>query len=241
VTAEDVGTCADDMVLIRERTAHVVGLPEERGGTGDPSPVTARGVLAAITACLEHRFGDPSPAGRRVCVIGAGHVGTHLARMLAQAGAGLVVSDVDPSRRALAAELGGDWADPGTALTEPCDVLAPCALGGVIGTAGAGELRCEIVCGAANNVLADDSAAAALEARGILYAPDFVANAGGLISVYSELRELDRDDVFALADGIAASIRGILAAAEAAGETPHEAALRLARERLALTPAGAAA
>ena len=241
VTAEDVGTCAADMEIIHERTAHVVGLPAELGGTGDPSPVTARGVLAAIRASLEHRFGDPSPAGRRVCLVGAGHVGTHLARMLSDAGADLVLSDLDPSRHDLAVELNAAWRMPETALNEPCDVLAPCALGGMIDAGTAGELRCGIVCGAANNILTDDPAAAALDAHGILYAPDFIANAGGLISVYAELRGLERDEVLALADGIAETLHDVYATAAAAGITPLAAAQRIAAERLALAPATAAA
>jgi leucine dehydrogenase len=241
VTAEDVGTCAADMEVIRERTSHVVGLPEDRGGSGDPSPITARGVLAAIHACLEHRFGDPSAAGRRVCLIGAGHVGSNLAGLLALEGAELVLSDVDDSRRALAAELKAGWVAPAESLVEPCDVLAPCALGGVIGTSNVDELRCDIVCGAANNILADDSAAEALHARGILYAPDFVANAGGLISVYAELHGLPREEVLELADGIAASIADILETAESGEETPLAAARRIAEGRLVADAAAAAA
>lgn len=241
VTAEDVGTCAADMAVIRERTAHVVGLPEDRGGTGDPSPVTARGVLAAIHACLEHRFGDRSPAGRRVCLIGAGHVGSHLARLLTAEGAELVLSDLDDSCRALAAELGAGWADPADSLAVPCHVLAPCALGGVVDARTAEELRCEIVCGAANNILADDSAAETLHDHDILYAPDFVANAGGLISVYAELHALPRDEVLTLADGIEAAIGDILESAAERGGTPLAAARRIAEERLSAERAAAAA
>jgi leucine dehydrogenase len=241
VTAEDVGTRASDMVVIQERTAHVVGLPRELGGSGDPSPVTARGVLASIRACLKHRFGQGSPAGCRVCIVGVGSVGTHLAHMLAAAGADLVLADVNPGRRALADELGARWADAEEALLQPCDVLAPCALGGAIDRAVARELSCEIVCGAANNVLAEDTVAGALADRGVLFAPDFVANAGGLISVYAELRDLDRAEVLELADGIADAIEAILVTAEELDRTPLEAARRLAEKRLALSPAATAA
>ncbi|HKG36889.1 MAG TPA: Glu/Leu/Phe/Val dehydrogenase dimerization domain-containing protein [Solirubrobacterales bacterium] len=241
VTAEDVGTCAADMVMIRERTSHVVGLPEELGGTGDPSPATARGVLAAIAASLEQRFDDPSTVGRRVCLIGAGHVGTHLAHMLAEAGADLVISDVDPTRRDLATELDAGWTDPEAAPFEPCDVLAPCALGGVVDSPTATRLRCAIVCGAANNVLTGDAAADVLQARGILYAPDFIANAGGLISVYAELRGLDREEVLALADGIGGTLRDVYATSTEEQITPLAAAQRIAAGRLALAPASAAA
>jgi leucine dehydrogenase len=240
VTAEDVGTEAADMATIAERTSHVVGLPGERGGSGDPSPVTARGVLAALRACLEHRFGDPSLKGVRVTVVGAGHVGSRLARLLAGGGAELTMTDVDPSRRALAEELGAAWIEPDDAIFAECDVLAPCALGGVIDAATVERLRCQIVCGAANNVLADESLAADLTRRGIVYAPDFIANAGGLINVYAELHQLDRDAVTALVDHIGAAILHVLGEADRHHTTPLAEAQSLALGRLRAAPAAAA-
>ncbi|MBS1891175.1 MAG: Glu/Leu/Phe/Val dehydrogenase family protein [Actinobacteria bacterium] len=238
VTAEDVGTDAADMAVIAERTAHVLGLPGERGGSGDPSPVTARGVLAALRACLEHRFGDPSPAGRGVCVVGAGHVGGRLARLLAAEGAQLMLSDLDPARRALAAELGAAWLEPEAAILADCDVLAPCALGGVIDAATVGRLRCRIVCGAANNVLADERLAVDLARRGIVYAPDFIVNAGGLINVYAELHQLDHEAVTGLVDHIGVTVGRVLDAADHNGTTPLAEAQALALQRLggALSP-----
>jgi leucine dehydrogenase len=232
VTAEDVGTSAADMAVIAERTSHVVGLPGERGGSGDPSPVTARGVLAALRACLDHRFGDPSLEGVRVCVVGAGHVGGRLARLLVGGGAEVTMTDVDPSRRALAGELGATWIDPADAILADCDVLAPCALGGAIDAETVDRLRCEIVCGAANNVLADEGLAAELTRRGIVYAPDFIANAGGLISVYAELHRLDRQAVTGLVDHIGEAIGVVLDAAERHGTTPLAEAQSLALRRL---------
>jgi leucine dehydrogenase len=232
VTAEDVGTGAADMAVIAERTSHVVGLPDERGGSGDPSPVTARGVLAAMRACLEHRFGDPSPRGARVCVVGAGHVGGRLARLLVGAGAEVTIADLDPSRRALAEELGARWMEPGEAILADCDVLAPCALGGVIDAATAERLRSGIVCGAANNVLAEDRVALDLTRRGIVYAPDFIANAGGLISVYAELHHLDRKGVADLVDHIGTTIGLILESADRHDTTPLAEAQSLALGRL---------
>lgn len=240
VTAEDVGTGAADMAVIAERTSHVVGLPGERGGSGDPSPVTARGVLAALRACLEHRFGDPSPAGVRVCVIGAGHVGGRLARLLAAGGAELTIADVDPARRGLAAELGAAWLEPAEAALADCDVLAPCALGGIVDAATVERLRCGIVCGSANNVLADERLAVDLARRGIVYAPDFIANAGGLINVYAELHHLDRDAVKGLLEHIGATTALVLAAAESHGTTPLAEAQALAFERLRSGTAAAA-
>ncbi len=232
VTAEDVGTGAADMAVIAERTAHVVGLPDERGGSGDPSPVTARGVLAALRACLQHRFGSPSPAGVRVCVVGAGHVGRRLATLLAEAGAEVTISDLDPSRRALADHLGAAWVDPADAILADCDVLAPCALGGVLDAPTVDRLRCRVVCGAANNVLADDRLARTLATRDIVYAPDFIANAGGLINVYAELHQLDHQAVIDLVDGIGPTIRLILEAADRHGTTPLAEAQALALQRL---------
>jgi len=240
VTAEDVGTGAADMAVIAERTSHVVGLPGERGGSGDPSPVTARGVLSALRACLEHRFGDASLPGVRVCVIGAGHVGGRLARLLVGGGAEVTITDVDPSRRALAEELGARWVEPGEAILTECDVLAPCALGGVIDAATVDQLRCAIVCGAANNVLAEEALATDLARRGIVYAPDFIANAGGLISVYAELHHLDRDAVTALVDHIGGAVLHVLDEADRHGTTPLAEAQSLALQRLRTAPAAAA-
>jgi leucine dehydrogenase len=239
VTAEDVGTGAADMAVIAERTSHVVGLPGERGGSGDPSPVTARGVLAALRACLAHRLGDASLSGVRVCVVGAGHVGGRLARLLAGGGARVTMTDVDPSRQALAEELGATWVDPADAILAECDVLAPCALGGAIDAATIERLRCQIVCGAANNVLADESLAADLARRGIIYAPDFIANAGGLISVYAEFHRLDRRAVAELVDGIGVTTGLVLDAAERHGTTPLAEAQALALGRLGGTAAAA--
>lgn len=241
VTAEDVGTGADDMVAIAERTAHVVGLPPERGGRGDPSTPTARGVLAAIDACLEHRFGAASASGARVCVVGAGSVGSRLARMLAGGGAELTISDIDPARRALAEELGATWADPEEAIVADCDVLVPCALGGAIDAAAIARLRCQIVCGSANNVLSDERLAGALAERGILFAPDFIANAGGLINVYAELRDLDAEVVLRLVDRIGPTMGRILEAAGRKGVTPLAAAQEQALERLRTATVAAAA
>jgi leucine dehydrogenase len=232
VTAEDVGTGTDDMALIRERTEHVVGLPVYSGGSGDPSPITARGVESAIRACCEHRYGSGNLAGRRVTVIGLGHVGSGLAERLAAGGAELWLSDIDPGKRELAERLRARWVHPADAVTAVCDVLAPCALGGAIHADNVAALRCQIVCGAANNVLADSSLAERLAERQILYAPDFIANAGGLINVYGELHGLDRQRLEPLVDGIGEALGRVFEMAEARSVTPLEAARALAEERL---------
>ena len=232
VTAEDVGVSPDDLEVIAERTSHVTGRSKEHGGSGDPSPVTAIGVESAMRACARERFGAPELAGRRIVVIGLGHVGGHLARRLAAAGADLCVSDVDPRKRLIATALGADWIDPADAPLAECDVLAPCALGGAIDAANVDELRCEVLCGSANNQLTDESLAATLDERGILYAPDFIANAGGLINVFREIRGYTPEHARELACGIEETIGTVLATARERGTTPLEAARDLAGERL---------
>jgi leucine dehydrogenase len=232
VTAEDVGTGTDDMAIIRERTEHVAGLPVDSGGSGDPSPITARGVESALRASCEHRYGTDDLAGRRVSVIGLGHVGSRLAERLASDGAVLGVSDIDPGKRQVAERLGATWLEPADAITSECEVLAPCALGGAIDRDNVERLRCEIVCGAANNMLAERSLAGRLAERGILYAPDFIANAGGLINVYGELHSLDRERLDSLVDGIGEALKRVFQAAEARSVTPLAAASALAEERL---------
>ena len=232
VTAEDVGTGAADMAAIAGRTDHVVGLDGSRGGSGDPSPITALGVLAAIRACAAHRYGSRELHGLSACVLGIGHVGRRLAELLAEAGVELTLSDIDPSRRELAERLGASWVEPADAIAVECDLLAPCALGGLVDRAAAELLRAEIVCGAANNVLRSDDVAAQLAARGILYAPDFIANAGGLISVYGELRRLPAQRALDLATGIEETLAEILAIADGRSILPLDAARELADARL---------
>jgi leucine dehydrogenase len=189
-------------------------------------------VEAAIRACCEHRYGSATLSGRAVTVIGLGHVGLPLAERLGAAGAELLVSDIDPAKRADAERLGADWVEPQSAIGAECDVLAPCALGGVINSDNIGDLGCEIVCGSANNVLAGNALASELAERGVLYAPDFIANAGGLINVYGELHALGRERLDELVDGIGRAIGSILDAAEERSITPLEAAREVARERL---------
>ncbi len=232
ITAEDVGIDADDMGVVAERTNHVTGLPQAGGGAGDPSPFTAIGVEAAMRACIEARFGTRELLGMGVVVIGLGHVGSRLAMRMRAAGARLVVSDTDPQKRQLAERLGARWVDPAVATRVECDVLAPCALGGAIGEASVERLRTQIVCGAANNQLADDRLAERLAERDVLYAPDFIANAGGLINVYREVRGYDEDRALEMAMDIEETMRQVLITSETRSVTPLEAAIELAHERL---------
>jgi leucine dehydrogenase len=232
ITAEDVGTGTEDMAVIRERTSHVVGLPPSLGGSGDPSPLTARGVEAAIKACCERRFGSSDLSDRSACVVGIGHVGARLVERLVRAGCRVLATDIDAGKRVSAEQLGAIWIDADAPMTTACDVLAPCALGGAIDAGNVDELRCEIVCGSANNVLADDPLADRLHERGIVYAPDFIANAGGLINVYAEIDGLDRARTKRLVDGIHETIAHVLSEAEERNATPLQAARQLATERL---------
>jgi leucine dehydrogenase len=235
MTAEDVGTSDADMTVIAERTQHVTGLAVERGSSGDPSPWTALGVQEAIRVSCERVWGSAELAGRSIALIGLGRVGGALARGLADAGARLTVADVDVTKRALADELGAEWTDPDTALRAEVDVVAPCALGGVLDEASLPDLRCQAIAGAANNQLAAEPVADELEERGILWAPDFVANAGGIINISVELEPEgyapERAD--ARVRAIGDTLRTIFDEAESAGGTPLGAAMALAYRRLA--------
>jgi leucine dehydrogenase len=232
ITAEDVGTSSRDMSLIASGTRFVAGLSRGRGGSGDPSPFTALGVEAAIRACCERVFGLADLKDRSVCVIGLGHVGGRVARRCAAAGARLVVADVDPSKRALADALGARWIAGAKAVSAAVDVLAPCALGGLLDDRTVPELRCRIVAGAANNQLAEDRIADQLAARGVLWAPDFIANAGGLINISVEFQGYDAAVARRRVRGIGDTLREVFEGAEAIGATPMTVAMEMARRRL---------
>ena len=234
ITAEDVGTSSRDMEVIAERTSHVTGLSRRRGGSGDPSPYTALGVQAAIMASCERVFGTPSLRGRTVCVSGLGHVGLRLAKGLLRAGATVLATDIDRAKRAPVRAAGARWIAPERAEIQPADVFAPCALGAVLNQETVAALQAPVVAGAANNQLAEDSVADLLAARGVLWAPDFVANAGGIINISVELEPEGYDPVRARARvrGIGDTLRRIYDDADATGATPLAAAMALARRRL---------
>jgi leucine dehydrogenase len=234
-TAEDVGTSDADMNVIAELTRHVTGLAVERGSSGDPSPWTALGVQEAIQVACERVFGTPDLSERSIAVVGLGRVGGALARSLAAAGARLIVADVDEGKRELADELQADWTDPDAALLADVDVLAPCALGGALNDDTVPLLQCRAIAGAANNQLAAEVIAERLRSRGILWVPDFVANAGGIINISVELEpegyapERAEERVRA----IGTTVQTIFDEAEATDATPLAAAMALASRRLA--------
>jgi leucine dehydrogenase len=193
-------------------------------------------VESAIRACCERVFGSSVLRGRTVAVIGLGHVGSRVAKRCARAGANLLVSDIDPRKRRLADELGAGWSSPARALEAEVDVVAPCALGGVLDHDTVPRLRCRIVAGAANNQLASESVADLLAEREIVWAPDFVANAGGIINIAEEQRSYDPAAARRRVRRIGEIVLEIFDRADAGGVTPLAAAMDLARQRLGAPP-----
>ncbi|MFC4591931.1 Glu/Leu/Phe/Val dehydrogenase dimerization domain-containing protein [Sphaerisporangium corydalis] len=233
ITGPDVGSGPADMSVIGERTTHACCRPVEDGGSGDSSLHTARGTLAALGAVAEEAFGSPELAGRTFGVIGLGAVGGQVARLLDQAGARLVVTDVDPAKRGLATELGATWVDPGDALTMEVDVLIPAALGGLLTAGTVPSLRCAAVAGPANNQLDEPATGDLLAARGILWAPDVVVSAGGVIhAIGVELRQEPEERLTERIQGIAATLRQVFQTARAHQSTPAFAARLLAEQRV---------
>jgi glutamate dehydrogenase/leucine dehydrogenase len=239
LAAEDVGATTADMNGLARVTPWVTGVDEAQGGSGDPSPVTAYGVFRAMQATAAELDGDPTVRDRHVVIQGVGHVGAHLARMLVEAGARVTVADVFGERAdALARELGVDVVASGVSFATPCDILAPCALGGTLDDVTIPQLRCRAIVGAANNQLGTMTADEQLAARGILYAPDFVVNAGGIINLAEEFVGYDRERALERTAGIEATTTEVFRAAREAGITPGRAAERLARRRIEVEGAG---
>ena len=192
ITAEDSGTGLEDMEILRHVTKHVTGVDVANGGSGDPSPFTALGVRRGIEACVAHKLGRKSLEGVHVAVQGVGHVGYHLCKELHSAGAKLSVADVDPLKSERAQrEFKATVVPLDQIFTVPCDVIAPCALGSALNDETIPKLSAKIVAGAANNQLAEPRHGDDLHARGILYAPDYAINAGGLINVAQEVLGYD--------------------------------------------------
>jgi leucine dehydrogenase len=182
-TGVDLGTSSADMDIVGRRTDRVFGRTSDHGGSGDPGPWTALGVYSGLLAACEHAFGEGSVAGRTVLLQGVGGEGRPLARRLREGGASLILTDAIPTRaEALAEELGATTVAPEAVYDTDCDIFAPCAIGGILNERSIPRLRCRIVGGSANNQLERDADADLLHARGILYAPDFVLNAGGAIA-----------------------------------------------------------
>ena len=236
ITTEDVGATTRDLEWASYETGYVVGLSEAMGGSGNPASVTGFGIFQAMRAAARMTWNTDSLEGRTVALQGYGNVATSLGGHLLEAGARLVVTDIREERRQAAQALGDrvHVVPREEIFGVECDVFAPCALGGVLNDVTIPQLRCAIVCGGANNQLAAGQDADRLAMRGILYAPDYVANAGGVINVYYELgRAYAAEAAMEKAGQIYDTMLQVLQAAAAQGVTPAQAADAIAEERLA--------
>jgi leucine dehydrogenase len=230
ITAEDVGTSTNDMEFVHMETDYVTGLA---GKSGDPSPVTAHGVFRTVQASAKFHWGSDDLSGKTVAVQGAGHVGYYLARELHEAGAKLIVTDIDAERvKRVVDDFGARAVKPDEIYGVQADIFSPCALGGIINDKTIPQLKVEIVAGAANNQLLEERHGDELDERGILYAPDYVANAGGVINVYSELANWDAARALRKADDIYDTALGVFEISRTEGIPTYEAADRLAERRL---------
>ncbi|MDN3351238.1 ankyrin repeat domain-containing protein [Actinomadura sp. DC4] len=225
----DVGTSPADMAVIGARTSHVFCRPEAEGGSGDSSPHTAVGTLAALRAVGRRLWGTPDLRDRRVAVVGLGSVGARIARLLPRSGTVLTLSDIDPAKRALTTTLGATWSPPDEALTAEADIVIPSALGGVLIERAVPLLRCAAIAGPANNQLATPSVAALLHDRDIAWVPDYVVSAGGVIHALTvELHHGTAEDALARVRAIEDTVFDLLTA----GTVPALAADELTRHRL---------
>jgi leucine dehydrogenase len=231
ITAEDVGTSPSDMEFVREETEYVVGLA---GRSGDPSPVTALGVYRGMQACAKTRWGSDSLSGKTVTVQGVGHVGYHLCKHMHDEGALLVVTDIEDDRiKRVVDEFGATAVGADEIYGVEADIFAPCALGAIINDDTLQVLKVEIVAGAANNVLDEERHGDVLHERGILYAPDYAVNAGGLINVNAEVEGWDLERSHRKASEIYDTILKIVQIADDQGIPTYRAADRLAEDRIA--------
>jgi glutamate dehydrogenase/leucine dehydrogenase len=229
----DVGTGPDDMDVLAERTAHVLCRTERAHGSGDSAPGTAAGSYGCIRAVHEYLTGSAGVAGARIGIVGLGSVGRRLAHALADDGAHLVVTDVDPSCGAVAQQLGAQWVEPGVLPALELDVLVPAAMGGLIDDRVADPLQCLAVVGPANNQLNGEHLADVLHRHGVLWAPDYVVGAGGIVNaVARELDGADAAEARTRVSAIAATLRSVLTDAAQYNRTPHAIAMDRARERL---------
>ncbi len=234
ITAEDVGVTAEDMAIVARETRYVGGLAEN---SGDPSPVTARGVFEGICAALEAVDGRSAVDGRHVAVQGLGHVGCGLVELLVNAGATVTATDIHAAAgQAAAARLGARWVEPAAIYDVPCDVFAPCALGAILNDDTIPRLQCKVVAGSANNQLAEERHGAMLRQRGILYAPDFVINGGGVVNVADEFHPdgYHRDRAITRVRAIGDQLREVFQIADREGISTSDAANHLALQRLDL-------
>lgn len=233
VTAEDVGTTVEDMNNIRRQTEHVLGYAPDAGSSGDPSPFTAFGTRRGIEAAAHFKWGSSDLSGRTVAIQGLGSVGTFLAQELHELGAELIVTDIDEQAVADVVErFDATAVAPDSIYGVNCDIFSPCALGAVINDETVDELQCDIVAGASNNQLATERHGVELRERGIVYAPDYAINAGGLINVAQEYSQYDADEARANTADIFDTILAILRRADDEGLPTNLVANRIVEEKL---------
>lgn len=233
ITAEDVGTTTPDMDLIREVTPYVTGISEGKGGSGNPSPVTAYGVYMGMKAAAKQQFGSDNLAGKKVLVQGTGNVGETLIDYLTKEGALVQISDISEARmQEISAKYGAQIAT-GDIYSLDVDIYAPCALGATVNDDTINRLKAKVIAGAANNQLANEMVhGQMLKERGILYAPDFLINAGGIINVYAEIVGYDKAEAMRRTENIYNTTLEIFSFANANNVTTHQAALSIAQKRI---------
>ena len=237
ITAEDVGMSTKDMEYVHMETKYVTGIPESMGGSGDPSPVTAFGVYMGMKASANYKWGSNNLEGKTVVVQGIGHVGENLVKHLLKEGADVIINDINEKRlNEFAGEFGVAIVMGDAIFDLDMDIYSPCALGATVNPDTLSRLKCGIIAGSANNQLADELRDGQIcTDKGIVYAPDFLINAGGLINVYSEIKGFDRDRSINQTREIYNTTLEILKKAELENITTHAAALEIAEQRINAT------
>ncbi len=233
ITAEDVGMDTEDMDIVREVTPFVTGISESKGGAGNPSPITAYGVFMGMKAAAKHKFGSDDLEGKKVLVQGIGHVGEALVEHLTNEGAIVFISDINPARLEEVSKKYDVKIYTEDPYDADVDIYAPCALGATINNETVHRIKAKVIAGAANNQLQDENThGLLLRERGIVYAPDFLINAGGIINVYAELEGYGKQEIIRKTENIFNTTLEILKTADAQSITSHHAALKIAQERI---------
>lgn len=233
ITAEDVGTCEQDMEYIFMESTWVTGIPKDFGGSGDPSPYTAHGVLMGMKAAAKEKFGTDELKGKKVAVQGLGNVGSHLVNYLVKEGAQVIVADIDEEKvKKLATQHKLATTTPELIASADCDIFAPCALGAVVNDNSIRNIKAKVICGGANNQLAEARHGDQLRELGILYAPDYVVNAGGLMNVFVELEGYSPERAFDKTRKVYDNVKMVIEIAKRDNIGTHLAADRLAEERI---------
>ncbi|WP_299767692.1 Glu/Leu/Phe/Val dehydrogenase [uncultured Dokdonia sp.] len=234
ITAEDVGMETADMDLVREVTPYVTGISESKGGAGNPSPITAYGVFMGMKAASKYTFGSDNLEGRTVLVQGIGHVGEVLVEHVTNEGGNVIISDINEARlEEVSKKYGAEIYRGDDVYSVPMDIYAPCALGATVNDETVNKIQAKVIAGAANNQLADENIhGSLLQQKGIVYAPDFLINAGGIINVYAELENYGKQEIIRKTENIYDTTLEIMRTAETSNITTHQAALKVALERI---------